>query len=599
MKGPFRRYCVSCVIGLILASCASNSVTTPESQQKEEQQVQNITDSEKDSSFTPNEEEAVKIAMPSKKEKSYFSSIDKNILEAVENGSSESLQQAVAELKKNIDDAPENQKVLITVASSIMKICWPSMMFKGVYPETNENSVYIGAIKSAGQGLYDYNTGNSDFLTLVLPSLVLITLPEEGDFYSESRQSLEKALTLRKDSVLAHYLYALLMQRLKEHELAYEHFEKARQISPKCFEIKYGIAESEFSLGRYKSAFTKAREMFQNGYQTKKVLKLCAEASYAAGDLNAAEEYVGRVLQQEPSNSYYVLFRAKILADKGDFIRASSLLDAYARAGTSQQTKDYLLLRSKVQQEWNKNITAALQTLEEAVKRYPDDIQVILAAASLASETEKTIGGKTAAEYAAKILETDPQNVTAMKIQIQELMQQKNWAEAYRQSSAFLKLDGIPQGASHTHIQICINAGKKGEAWNLASKLYSDSPSDESNIQSYISVLIAMQKTAEASNMIAKLLPTASAKMKSFLYYKRSYLVAGEDAVLADLRASLTANPRNKEALFRLYTIYYNKKEYRKAQYYLKQVVAQSPYDQNLLQMNSQLDAILNAQGSK
>lgn len=99
--------------------------------------------------------------------------------------------------------------------------------------------------------------------------------------------------------------------------------------------------------------------------------------------------------------------------------------------------------------------------------------------------------------------------------------------------------------------------------------------------------------------MIAKLLPTASAKMKSFLYYKRSYLVAGEDAVLADLRASLTANPRNKEALFRLYTIYYNKKEYRKAQYYLKQVVAQSPYDQNLLQMNSQLDAILNAQGSK
>ena len=81
--------------------------------------------------------------------------------------------------------------------------------------------------------------------------------------------------------------------------------------------------------------------------------------------------------------------------------------------------------------------------------------------------------------------------------------------------------------------------------------------------------------------------------MKSFLYYERSFLASSEDAVLVDLRSSLTANPRNRDALFRLYKIYYNKKEYRKAQYYLKQVVALSPNDDSLLKLNSELETLL------
>ena len=81
--------------------------------------------------------------------------------------------------------------------------------------------------------------------------------------------------------------------------------------------------------------------------------------------------------------------------------------------------------------------------------------------------------------------------------------------------------------------------------------------------------------------------------MKSFLLYEHSFIVSGEEAILADLRNSLTANPRNKDALYRLYQIYYNKKEYRKAQYYLKQVVALSPADETLLKLNAELETLL------
>ncbi|MBQ1593204.1 MAG: hypothetical protein II077_14320, partial [Treponema sp.] len=67
----------------------------------------------------------------------------------------------------------------------------------------------------------------------------------------------------------------------------------------------------------------------------------------------------------------------------------------------------------------------------------------------------------------------------------------------------------------------------------------------------------------------------------------------GEDEIFADLRASLTANPRNKDALYRFYRIYYNKQDWRRAQYYLKQVVAIDPRNSEFLAQNAELDALL------
>ena len=81
--------------------------------------------------------------------------------------------------------------------------------------------------------------------------------------------------------------------------------------------------------------------------------------------------------------------------------------------------------------------------------------------------------------------------------------------------------------------------------------------------------------------------------MKSALYYQRSRLESSEDKKLSSLRSSLTANPRNEEALFALYELYFNKNDYRKAQYYLKQVIALNPSNQELLEINANLENYL------
>ena len=91
--------------------------------------------------------------------------------------------------------------------------------------------------------------------------------------------------------------------------------------------------------------------------QSVDILELCARASYSLNDLEKTESYIVRILLQEPENTEYVLFRAKILMQKEDFIRASSLLDVCARK--NQTPKEYYLLRAKLQRDWNKNNSAA------------------------------------------------------------------------------------------------------------------------------------------------------------------------------------------------------------------------------------------------
>ena len=70
-------------------------------------------------------------------------------------------------------------------------------------------------------------------------------------------------------------------------------------------------------------------------------------------------------------------------------------------------------------------------------------------------------------------------------------------------------------------------------------------------------------------------------------------MTSNESTMLSDLRSSLISNPRNSDALFRMYQIYFKRKDYRKAQYYLKQVVSLNPNDETYLRLNKELDQLV------
>ncbi|MBQ9494831.1 MAG: tetratricopeptide repeat protein [Treponema sp.] len=533
---------------------------------------------------------SINIAVPKKNSRTYFSRIDAAIMEQAENGSPEAIRAAVARIRKPELNYSENEKVLLTLLADVMKIAWPSERAEWDTPAVTEETPYLGAIDSVRKGIYDFSTGNVDFFTLVLPSLVVINDNDVSRYVATAEQALLAGILLRPQSTLANYLLGLLYQKANRAEEALACFVRAVQSSPSTLETSFAHASCLKALGRMSEAFTIADALHSRYPNNIRVLKLCAETSFALNNFSAAEEYVARVLQQTPNDLEYVLFRARILAEKGDFIRAVSLLDVYSRQDTT--SRDYLLLRAHIQSDWSKNVSAAVATIENALARYPNDLEVLLFAAKLASITGSPVGGKTAGEYAQAVLAADPENNEARRYEIAGMMQSGNWTSAYAVSSALMQKSDS-RNDIFTHIRICLETRHNDEAWNLISPLYAENPADEDVVQSYILVLSRIGRTSQALALINSLLGSATQRMKSFLYYRRSFLVTTQEESLADLRSSLIANPRNSDALFRLYEIYYGRKDYRRAQYYLRQVVALDPNNGAMRRLNDELSELI------
>ena len=86
----------------------------------------------------------------------------------------------------------------------------------------------------------------------------------------------------------------------------------------------------------------------------------------------------------------------------------------------------------------------------------------------------------------------------------------------------------------------------------------------------------------------------ADSQLKSILYYYNAKLEQGNSGeYLNFLQSSLLSNPRNKDSLFAMYEWYLKTKDYKKAKYYLGQVLALDPSNKNLVNLSENLDKLL------
>lgn len=532
---------------------------------------------------------ATPLFVPEQEDKGFFSLSDSSIIKDMEIGSPASIQRAASKIR-NPSTQPE--KVILAVASSLMSIVWPSQRNSITMPSDIEANAYTAAVESAKMGIYDVNTGNSDFFTIVLPSLVLLTSQSKGDYYSQSQAALEEGLRIRPDSVLVHYLLGCLYRRMDDLKAAQDQFKRAADLDEDCFETGYALAEIYFLQKKYQEAQETATHLLDLYPGNIKLLKLLAQLASRTGNYAAAENYINQVLQQEPDNSQFILLRVEVLMDQGNYVKAVPLLDVYSRV--DKVSKDYLLLRSRIQYEWNKNTAAAAATAEQALELYPDDIDVVLAAAYLATITGNRVKEKTAGELAEEILAQDPGNEDAILIRAEDAIVRRDWNVAYANSSRLMEQENPSLSQRLVYVRSCLGFGRIGEAQREVTTLYSQHPDSDEVKELYIRVLAAAENRGEVRSLIASLLPSASNQLKSFLYYQRSLLATNDTDKLADLRQSLTANPRNSDSLFELYSYYFDRKDYRKAQYYLKQVVALNTNDEEMLLLNAQLEDLLN-----
>lgn len=518
---------------------------------------------------------------------SFFWGISEEALNDVELGSPSSLRHALSLLRKSDMDLRENEKVLIYTALSIMQIVWVSERVDMELPVLSQETPYSGAIRSIKYGLYDTSTGKSDYLLTLLPSLVIATTDDVSPFFGEAKEDLLVCLKKHPDSVLVNYLLGLLYRKNSEFDKAQSYFNTALKGAPDNFQCCFSNAENLCKLGKYRDSFSITQSLLEKNPRNTQVLNLNARNAFNLKSYSVAEECVAKILQSNPNDLEALLFRIRILVEKKDYIHAASLLDVYSRQDST--SRDYLLLRARVQYDWSKNTAAAISTVESALRMYPEDQELQLFAARLANVSKTRVSGKSSEDIANDVLANDPANDIALQYAVEGLVQKGEWKKAYEQSSLIVSRGTAEAESVFLHIKICLAVGKNDEAWNMISPLYKSDPNDEQVVQAYIVVLQETGRSSQALNLINQLLPDSVSKMKSFLYYRRSLLKSREEEVLSDLRSSLIANPRNSDALFRLYEIYYKKKDFRKAQYYLKQVVALNPNDAKMRALNDDL----------
>lgn len=509
----------------------------------------------------------------------------------IEKGTPASLRSAASRIRQQGKAVNEREKLLLYVATSIYTIVYPSERLTWELPELTENSIYRSSIESAKMGSYDFNNEkSSDYLTLVLPSLLLFTAPNVKNYYTEAQISLTKAMEVNPNAILAPYFLGTIYSRQGKYQQAVKPLETAYKIQSDCVPVATAYIQALLSLGRAKDAYNAGVKSLLKNNNNRELLTLCAQSAFEMNDWELADQYVSQVLQSDSTNAQCQLMRARILLEQGDYLRASAALDLFSR--NEKPNREYYLVRLRLLQDWNKNMNYAATTATEALQKFPNDTAILLAAAGIASESGIRINDLTASQMASKILGEQPDNADAMVIMVKEAIKNEQWQTAYNNSAKLLQIRSDDQ-AKLLRIDACLGLGKYADAKENAQILYGSRPQNEEIQIMYIRTLIATKSGDEALKLIESLLPNAAQKTKSALYYQRSRLAASDAGKLNDLRSSLTSNPRNEAALYDLYRYYYKKQDYKKAQYYLRQVIAIKPSDQKLLNQQNELEKLL------
>jgi len=514
------------------------------------------------------------------------------LISEIEKGSPVSLKAAVNKIRLSGKDMTVTEKQYLVLASFILKTVYPSERINWEIPEVaSDGSVYLSIIETVKMGAYAFNQlESSDFLTLVLPSLVLFSAPGLNNYYSEAQKALTEACKMNNNSVLAQYLLGILYIRKGDNKAALDYLEKAFLLQSDCAPIGEAYAKTLLALKKPKDAYNVAVKVLLKNNSNIQILTLCAEAAFAQRDFDLAENYITQVLQGDPSNAICQLMRARILVEKGEYLKAQAALDTYSK--TEKPNKDYYVVRLYFLRDWNKNEHAAASLASQALKEYPLDPELLILAAEIASSTGRKINDLSASQLASQILGTDPFNADALYIMVKEAVKNEQWQTAYDRSNKLMQVRN-DNNSKLIRVDVCLGLNKLTEAQSLAKELYTSSPDKEEVQIMYIRVLIAAKNISEASALIEKNLPKVGQRAKSALYYQRSRIASTSSVKLNDLRSSLASNPRNDEALYDLYKFYYKQKDYKKAQYYLKQVIAVKPFDEKLLNHQLELEKLL------
>jgi tetratricopeptide (TPR) repeat protein len=467
---------------------------------------------------------------------------------------------------------------------------------------------YTRIIREAEAGNYLLPSPESgDYLEYVLPFLALFS--GSSDPPANAGAVLEKAERLNPGSVLAPYFLGLLHERRGNLPSAIAAYERARRISEDCYPAILALIRIR-SLDSGKGAAIGELQNLLTRYPDNIAIKrFLAQLYYETGDWSRADSAIAEILQSDRGDRDFILMRARVLVELGQFPQAQAPLDLYA--SVNAQDPLYLFLRARVQAEGFRNRDAALNYLRAIIRspppRNPSAAQAApvsggniveeasVYAARLLMESTRAEDQREGRELLRRLTSAAAPSPAVLSLAVRDAIRREEWREARDNLTRLLaeRRDSPDLLDAYT---VEHGLGTNAAALAYARELYEKNRENEEAVAVYISALIDTGRQSEAARMIETRLETASGgTLKSRYYYLRSRVRNSEEQILNDLRSSLFEDPRNLSALMAMFEYYHRHRDERRAVYYLRQALTIAPDSPQLKRYEREYAALLRA----
>ncbi|MGP1414305.1 MAG: tetratricopeptide repeat protein [Treponema sp.] len=490
----------------------------------------------------------------------------------LEKASYNSLMKVITTIQENPLSLDGNEKLYLYIAYSLMSELYPFHKLTGHVPHYSKKNNYVEGFESIKKKEYPYNLTKDDFFSTIIPALLLLNPSFPKMFKDDAFERVKKAKAMNATSPLPHYLEGILYEKEYNMLKAYDAYKIAFSLDSSFYPAHLKYAKLSTSLG-YPDEAIKALKLLPSEYQDKEeVLFLNAFAYIKNKDWQRANPYIDRLLNMEISEGECLFERVKLLLEKGEYMRANSLLNIYTTKNKTDKT--YLLLKARIAREWNKNDKTAIQYLSQAYTYYPNDYEVLLECTNICFDANTNIQGNTTEDFIAKILSIDESNVQTIKLLLKREIKKENWVKAVEIGEDLVKKTNTNESKALL-VKAYLGNRQYNQALIVARDLYNSESSPSIEVFSdYLEALYKTNSISYLNRIINQNINSAKAEKKSILYYYSAMLTSKSSSThLSLLRSALLTNPRNENALFAMYQWYFLSKDYRNAQFYLKQAI--------------------------
>ncbi len=509
----------------------------------------------------------------------------------MEVGSPPFLMRALDTIRGRNLSASDYGRLMSAVAVTFMKNIYPDIKTTLPMADPPQTHNYTRIIRDAQNGIYTApEASSSDYLEHVLPFLAFLK-ENNPEKFLEAEPDLKKAETLNPASVLAPYFLGLVYERSGDLQNAAQEYTKARTLSIDMYPAILGLANIQSITGNIQEAINIISDLVIQFPDNVTVKRQLAIAYYDNHDWSRADSAVAEILQQNPRDRQFLLMRARILLEEGQYQQAQAPLDTYAAIDSTNRT--YLFLRARVQAEGYRNTDAALNYLRSILRTNPNDEEAAIYAAGLLLRSSRQESRDEGRNILQRYLSQENPSIQVRDLAAEDAVRREAWQEAQTHLEILLEGRRSSQDLLRAYT-VQRHLGNNASALAFARELYEKEPNNEDAVIAYVSALIDTGRTADAGTIIeSKISSVSTAALRSRYYYLRSRLRSGEEAVTSDLRSSLFENPRNLEALTAMFEMYHRQRNERNAVYYLKQALAIDPDNPQLMRYREEYASAL------